>query len=86
MLTALRPIASEFLIVPARNQRAASIAEINALVPVGVPGTSFDSVSKALDSARQLGRPILVTGSLFLIGEVLALLQPGKGGFQSSRQ
>jgi folylpolyglutamate synthase/dihydropteroate synthase len=43
-------------------------------------------VSKALDSARQLGRPILVTGSLFLIGEVLALLQPGKGGFQSSRQ
>jgi dihydrofolate synthase / folylpolyglutamate synthase len=86
MLAALRPIASEFLIVPARNQRAASTAEINALLPAGVPWASFDSVSKALDSARQPPRPILVTGSLFLIGEVLALLQPGKGGFQLSRQ
>lgn len=86
MLAALEPIASEFLIVPVRNQRAASTAEINPFLPAGVPGTSFDSVSEALDNARRLPRPILVTGSLFLVGEILALLQPGKGGFQPSRQ
>ena len=86
MLAALGPIASEFLIVPARNQRAASTAEINAFLPAGVSGTSFDFVSEALDNARRLPRPILVTGSLFLVGEVLALLQPGKGRFQPSRQ
>src|SRR5262249_37053540 len=78
ILAALRPIAWESLTARAENQRAAPTAEINALLPAGVDGTSFDSVSKALDSARQLPRPILVTGSLFLIGEVLALLQPGK--------
>lgn len=86
ILTSLKPIASEFFVVPVRNQRAASTAEIKALLTAGVPGTLFESVSEALSTARRLPRPVLVTGSLFLVGEVLALLQPGKGGFQSSLQ
>ncbi|MGA8660199.1 MAG: folylpolyglutamate synthase/dihydrofolate synthase family protein [Chthoniobacterales bacterium] len=86
MLAALKPIAREFFVVPVRNQRAASTGEINALLPAGIPGASFDSVSDALGAARRVPRPVLVTGSLFLVGEILALLQPGKGGFQSSLQ
>jgi len=39
-----------------------------------------------LELAQETNETILVTGSLFLVGEALALLQPAQGSFQTSNQ
>lgn len=86
MLSVLSKIAARFYIVPVQSRRAAATDEIQALVPENVSSSSFNSVAHALDLARESDELILVTGSLFLVGEVLALLQPTRGTFQTSNQ
>jgi len=86
MLSVLGKIAARFYIVPVQSRRAAATDEIQALVPKNVPSSTFNSVSDALELAQQSDELILVTGSLFLAGEVLALLQPAQGSFQASNQ
>jgi dihydrofolate synthase / folylpolyglutamate synthase len=86
MLSVLGKIAARFYIVPVQSRRAAATDEIQALVPKNVPSSTFNSVSDALELAQQSDQLILVTGSLFLVGEVLALLQPAQGSFQASNQ
>lgn len=69
MLNVLGEIASEFLFVPIASARAASPGEF-----VGcsrIPSRAFDDLPSALSESR--GRLTLVTGSLFLVGELLAL-------------
>lgn len=69
MLDVLGEIASEFLFVPIASARAARPEEFTGCSRV--PSRTFDDLSSALNDSR--GRLTLVTGSLFLVGEVLAL-------------
>ena len=86
MISLLSKIASRFYIVPIQNRRAAATDEIQSLVPEHVISSTFTSVTDALQLARQSTEMILITGSLFLIGEVIALLQPARGNLQPSNQ
>jgi dihydrofolate synthase/folylpolyglutamate synthase len=70
ILDALEPIVREFLFVPVHSQRSASPADIAA--HCGVPHRQFDSVKSALEAS---GGRTLVTGSLFLVGEAMAVLK-----------
>jgi dihydrofolate synthase / folylpolyglutamate synthase len=84
MLSALAPIAARFFLVPVNNPRAEEPANIR--FPSGISGVVFPRMQEAVESAKKLAEPILVTGSLFLVGEVLSWIQPHLGQFQTSRQ
>jgi dihydrofolate synthase/folylpolyglutamate synthase len=86
MASTLSRIAKRFLIVPIRSQRAASPVEIQSLMPKHVPIAQCHSPEQALDLANHFDDPILGTGSLFLVGEFLAILQPDQGVLQVSNQ
>ena len=84
MLSALAPIAARFFLVPVNNPRAEDPANIR--LPRGSSAVVFPRVQEAVEAAKKLPEPILVTGSLFLAGEVLSWIQPQLGQFQTSRQ
>ena len=84
MLSALAPIAARFFLVPVKNPRAEDPANIR--LPSGIAGVVFPGMQEAVEAAKKLAEPILVTGSLFLVGEVLSWIQPQLGQFQASRQ
>jgi len=86
MISTLSPLAARFLIVPIRSQRAASPAEIEPLVPQHLPATQCASAEEALDLAHRFDEQILVTGSLFLVGETLAILDSAQALLQTSNQ
>lgn len=67
MLRTLEPIAREFLFVPVRSVR--SVGPEKLISPV--PNRVFPSVQAALEAAGGL---TLVTGSLFLVGEAMEVL------------
>jgi dihydrofolate synthase / folylpolyglutamate synthase len=84
MLEALSQIASRFFLVPVQNDRSASPSDLKA--PSHLPSTVYPNVKTAIDQARTLRDPILVTGSLYLVGEALAWLEPDFGIFEKSTQ
>ncbi|HTD13719.1 MAG TPA: folylpolyglutamate synthase/dihydrofolate synthase family protein [Chthoniobacterales bacterium] len=84
MLSVLAPIAAGFFLVPVKNPRSENPASIR--LPSGISGAVFPGVQEAVEAAYKLAEPILVTGSLFLVGEVLSWLQPQLGQFQTSSQ
>lgn len=84
MLEALSQIASRFFLVPVQNDRSASPSDLKA--PGHLPSTVYPNVKTAIDQARTLRDPILVTGSLYLVGEALAWLEPDFGIFEKSTQ
>jgi dihydrofolate synthase / folylpolyglutamate synthase len=84
MLEALSQIAARFFLVPVQNDRSASPSDLNA--PDHLPTTVYSGVKAAIDRARALRDPILVTGSLYLVGEALAWLEPDFGIFEKSTQ
>jgi dihydrofolate synthase / folylpolyglutamate synthase len=84
MVAALAPIATRFFLVPVKNSRGEDPANIR--LPSGIPHAVFARVQEAVEAAYKLSEPILVTGSLFLAGEVLAWLQPGFGQYETSTQ
>lgn len=73
IIAALQPVAEEFLFVPVASPRGADPAMFPPLSRV--PGSCCGDLRRALDLALARPRLILVTGSLFLCGEALALLQ-----------
>ena len=78
MARLLRPLAREVSLVRLANERSAEPAQLASAFD-GLPCTCYDSVS-ALRQDLALADPaavILVTGSLFLIGEMLAPRQAG---------
>jgi dihydrofolate synthase / folylpolyglutamate synthase len=85
MAAALADIAAEFFLVPVNNPRAVDPGRLAASLPPGIPHQVFGSVADALraadDHRDDYPNEILVTGSLFLVGEVLAILE-GSGGRQ----
>jgi len=79
----LFPAAEHLILTEPRNPRAASVEELLRAVPVPPPSSTISlapSSQDALTIARAqtpLGRMVCVTGSLYLVGEVKALLEPG---------
>jgi folylpolyglutamate synthase/dihydropteroate synthase len=69
MLKALAPIAKEFWLVPVSSQRGEEPEKIATLAPVA--SRCFTSLDDALAAARNQDSRVLVTGSLFLVGETL---------------
>jgi len=72
MLRALEPIAEEFWFVPLESTRAETPEQLAEKCPF--PHRIFSSLEAALTEAGEQPRRILVTGSLFLVGEALELL------------
>lgn len=72
MLVTLAGIAEEFWIVPVRSERAANLERLAAATPS--PAQVFESLGEALEAAAKQSRRVLVTGSLFLVGEALEIL------------
>ena len=76
ILRLLRPIADEVVLVPAPGPRGTPTAELRLLAEAeGFRNVTEAEVPTALISARREEGPVLVAGSLFLAGEVLALLE-----------
>lgn len=86
MAATLSEIAFHFLLVPVRSARAVDPQMLQGMLPAGTPFTICKSVKAALDEANTWNKQILITGSLFLAGEALAILNPSHGVLQSSNQ
>lgn len=85
ILAELAPLAERILICPVDTPRAVPAEELAARLPENAPPheccTGF---VEAFSAARRHTSPILVAGSLFLVGEARALLT--SGNFQSCTQ
>jgi dihydrofolate synthase/folylpolyglutamate synthase len=86
MISILSALAARFLIVPIRSQRAASTAEIESFVPRHLSTIQCSSPAEALELALRFDEQILVTGSLFLVGEALSILDASQAALQTSDQ
>ncbi len=85
ILTILAPIAARIFLCQVATPRAVSAMELAAaLPPEAPPHEAFSGFQAAFSAAQAHGGPILVAGSLFLVGEARALLTGGT--FQSSTQ
>ena len=75
VLSILSPITKHFHFVPTNSPRALTIQELrNALPAEGVTHSLHNSLSDAIAATQNSTTPVLITGSLFLIGEAKAQL------------
>jgi dihydrofolate synthase/folylpolyglutamate synthase len=75
ILRELCPIAGSFHFCPINNPRSASPAALPSLLPGDAPPASvWGTFGEACAAAAASGDPVLVTGSLFLVGEARAFL------------
>ena len=78
ILGELLPLAEEVHLCPVDTPRAVPVAELAACLPAGFPAVAHPDAVSALAAATSAGGlPVLVAGSLFLIGEVRASLDGG---------
>jgi dihydrofolate synthase/folylpolyglutamate synthase len=70
----LAPLMTRAFTVAARNPRAHSAESLRTLVVDHAPAEAFDSLGTAIERAHEFPEPILICGSLYLVGEALALL------------
>ena len=85
ILEILAPLAVEIFLCPVDTPRAVAAAELASCLPANAPPHElFDSFKSAFAAAQTRRAPILVAGSLFLVGEARALLTHGT--FQPSSQ
>jgi dihydrofolate synthase / folylpolyglutamate synthase len=73
MLAILSGIAASFFFVPVPSPRSSDPAELMQSTPC--PAKTFSSLSAAIGSAMAGEPPVLITGSLFLAGEALSVLE-----------
>jgi len=73
MLKTLAAIAGELWIVPVRSARATNPETLAAVAPL--PSRIFEGLDAALVQAKTRDRRVLVTGSLFLVGEAMEILE-----------
>lgn len=81
IISALAPVATRFAVTQSSSERAVGSDELAALVREHVDAetvTSFESFVEALEDARAWAaqsdrRAVLVTGSITLVGEAIAL-------------
>jgi dihydrofolate synthase/folylpolyglutamate synthase len=81
IISTLRQIAKSVFVVEAQTERSRSAAELAQEVHrVGVPVKEFHNVGDGVSSALQQrdGRPVLITGSHFVVGEAIAFLNKEK--------
>jgi dihydrofolate synthase/folylpolyglutamate synthase len=84
-LKILAPLASRIFLCPVNTPRAISAEEIAKSLPEDAPpNDNFGTFEDAFSAAMAHGSPLLIAGSLFLIGEARALLL--EKNFQSSSQ
>jgi dihydrofolate synthase/folylpolyglutamate synthase len=79
----LFPLFDELIVAPIRNPRAASTADLKAVAEAaGATVFEADSVSEALKlaEARTQGGMVVVSGSVYLVGEARSLLLAGSEG------
>jgi len=77
MLAALAPVASAFVCTSAQSPRALTPAELLAHAQAVAPGVHAEAATSpehALDIASRFGQPMVVAGSLYLAGEIRALV------------
>ena len=79
------PLAARFIATPVQSVRSCTAEALAGTLraaapetPVCLAASAAEGLSLAQREARATGRRVLVTGSLFLIGETLALLQGGE--------
>lgn len=85
ILDLLSPLAGRIHICPVDTPRAVPPEELAAALPEGAPPhVCHPSLEEALKAALESEDPLLIAGSLFLVGEAKAALQGGS--FQSSTQ
>lgn len=85
ILKILAPLASRIFLCPVDTPRALAVDQLAAHLPADAPPHErFETFEAALSAAVSHGDPVLVAGSLFLVGEARALLTEGK--FQASSQ
>ncbi len=85
ILQTLVPLAASIFFCPVDTPRAVPASELpDFLPPDAPPHEVFGSLEEALAAAGSHECPVLVAGSLFLVGEARALLTAGK--FQPSSQ
>ncbi|MDD5349883.1 MAG: bifunctional folylpolyglutamate synthase/dihydrofolate synthase [Chthoniobacteraceae bacterium] len=80
----LAPLAAEFVVTPVHSIRTCDAPALAQCVRAAAPATpclevrsAAEGLQRAQAAAQASGRRVLITGSLFLVGEVLALLQGG---------
>jgi len=79
---ALAPLAKRCIVVPVRSYRALTPGALAGIVRRVAPGLECeiaDSLSGALDLAQGYKERVLITGSLFLVGEALSYLNVAGG-------
>jgi dihydrofolate synthase / folylpolyglutamate synthase len=75
VLTLLAPLAERIFLCSVNSPRALSHAELLEAMPSDAPDAiSCASLDQALAAARQCNDPILIAGSLYLVGQARALL------------
>ena len=85
ILEILAPLASKIFLCPVDTPRAVAPDDLTLHLPPGAPAyDTFPTFAKAFSAAALQEDPILVAGSLFLVGEARALLTSGE--FQPSAQ
>lgn len=87
--TALIPLAARIVTVAPQNPRAttaAALAEIVREAMPGLPCTVTTDLVAALELAEKFSDPVLICGSLFLVGEALAHFQSGAPPTEVSAQ
>lgn len=84
-LKILCPLASKIFICPINSPRATSVGDLVACLPPEAPNhETFADFESAYHAARKHGTPVLVAGSLYLVGEARAFFT--KATFQPSSQ
>ena len=86
LLAPLTGLAAGFVLTKADSPRAAEQKELAKLLPEGMAFECAANAESALGRARELGRSVLVAGSLFLAGEVIALLDQNRSKYERSDQ
>jgi folylpolyglutamate synthase/dihydropteroate synthase len=71
MLHLLEKIGHQFFFVPVQSDRSEAPAHFKN--STNLPAEEFDDLSSAIKAALETSSPVLITGSLFLAGEALAL-------------
>ena len=90
VMRALQPIAAEWHFCAFDSPRAVPVAELRdellTLFGKAVTCHTHGDVEKALKAARHQDGRVLITGSLYLAGEALALLNGNRDAYQRSAQ
>ena len=90
MLRGLGEVVGHWHLTDFQSPRAVPAEELRErLLVLGIPAaqiTCHAQVGAALEAAGLEGGPVLVCGSLYLVGEARGLLVPGAGVFEKSSQ